>query len=522
MPTNQTINHIYRTNLSTGQVIYDTLLGTRIQSATTVPGNTPLGRLIGATPVSNGTKKLVYFDSSKNAVSLSYYGGATQETLLGSSPLTTLAAGWKAQAVADLKGDGGLDVIAANASTGEVEVYSFGGAQGSSLVGKEMIAPLSVSGWNVVSALDLNADGHADLVLQNASTREVMAAYLGGSNGTTVLSTHNLESSNFGGWTASGMQDMNGDGHADLVLVNDATGESIVNYYGGEMGATYVGSANLDRSGALGWKIVVPTSTGATTATTTTATTGTPTSGATTTSATLAASTSTLSPQPTVTTSVPVLIFNGTGTSSSDVGAVESLVKSMGLAYHTANSTQLNSMSVTQLRAYRLFLMPGGNSITIGHYLSKTATSNVHSAVSQGLNYLGICAGGFFGGFSSSNNFSNLTSGVWFSVYSNNGKGIGPTAVPISFPNGSKLDIYWQWGPELNGWGKVVAKYSNGQAAITEGSWGQGFVVLSGLHPEAPASWRYGMTFFTPLDVDLAYARTLVHAALTRSMLPHY
>jgi glutamine amidotransferase-like uncharacterized protein len=142
--------------------------------------------------------------------------------------------------------------------------------------------------------------------------------------------------------------------------------------------------------------------------------------------------------------------------------------------------------------------------------------------VSQGLNYLGICAGGFFGGFSSSNNFANLTSGVWYSVYSNNGKGIGPTAVPISFPNGSKLDIYWQWGPELNGWGKVVAKYPNGQAAITEGNWGVGFVVLSGVHPEAPASWRYGMSFFTPLDVDLAYAKTLVNAALNRSMLAHY
>jgi glutamine amidotransferase-like uncharacterized protein len=84
------------------------------------------------------------------------------------------------------------------------------------------------------------------------------------------------------------------------------------------------------------------------------------------------------------------------------------------------------------------------------------------------------------------------------------------------------LDIYWQNGPALSGWGKVVGKYPNGQPAITEGYWGKGFVILSGVHPEAPASWRTGMQFDTPVDVDLAYARTLVRAAMNRTMLPHF
>jgi glutamine amidotransferase-like uncharacterized protein len=194
----------------------------------------------------------------------------------------------------------------------------------------------------------------------------------------------------------------------------------------------------------------------------------------------------------------------------------------MGLAYATANSTQLNAMSQSNLLAYKLFLMPGGNSITIGSYLTKNTTATLHNAVNSGLNYLGICAGGFFGGFSAYNNFTNLTSGVWFSVYPNNGAGIGKTALKTSFPNGSTLDVYWQDGPELGGWGNVVAKYPNGQPAITEGNLGSGFVVLSGVHFEAPANWRTGMNFSTPLDVDLAYAQTLVNAALNRSALPHF
>jgi hypothetical protein len=377
-----------------------------------------------------------------------------------------------------------------------------------------MITPLSLNGWNVIGAVDLNADGRPDLVLQDRSTRQVMVAYLGGANGTTVLSTHNLESSTFAGWTAAGMQDINGDGHPDLILVNDATGESIVNYYVGEMGANYLGSANLDRSGGRGWKIVVPTGSASTT-------TAAPNAATVLTSSVSPASTANTTLQ-TTTVSVPVLIFIGTGTSSGDDTAVKSLVTSAGLAYHTATTSQLDAMTVSQLLAYRLFIMPGGNALTIGNNLTKNAAATLHNAISQGLNYLGFCAGAFFAGADTYHNFANLTGGTWYNVYFNSGKGTGKEAILISFPSGTKLDIYWQDGPDLSGWGKIVGKYPTGQPAITEGYSGAGFVVLCGVHPEATAGWRYGMTFTTPLDVDLAYAKTLLTAALNRTMLPHY
>jgi hypothetical protein len=41
-------------------------------------------------------------------------------------------------------------------------------------------------------------------------------------------------------------------------------------------------------------------------------------------------------------------------------------------------------------------------------------------------------------------------------------------------------------------------------------------------HPEAPASWRHGMTFATPASEDNAYAGTLIRAALDRTSLSHY
>jgi VCBS repeat protein/biotin protein ligase-like protein len=465
----------------------------------------------------NGDKGLVYSESSTGALAVIFYGGPDGAILRDFSSLAAPGAEWAARAVADLNGDGHPDVIFVNKTTGQVDVYFYGGPQGTNFLSGETIGPLSATGWNVVGATDLNADGHPDLILQNPSTRQVLIHYLGGAKGITVTATEELSGSSFAGWTAAGMQDMNGDGHPDLILVNDATGQSRVSYFGGPLGTALLGADYLDVSGSLGWNIVIPSGTATTN--------------------TLANNTGAQTPIPDVGTgadsqalvaqqvqlnSTRVLIFNGTGTSSTDVTAVENVVKTAGLGYKTANSSQLDAMSQSQLAAYKLFIVPGGDSIKIGNNLTSKATMNVRNAVAQnGLNYLGLCAGGFFGGFSKYNGL-NLTSGVWFSLYADYYKGIHKEAVTISFPSGKKLDVYWQNGPDLSGWGSVVGKYPNGRAALTEGHWGNGFVLLSGIHPEAPAVWRYGMNFNTPLDVDLAYAATLVTAAFNGTMLPHY
>jgi biotin protein ligase-like protein len=221
----------------------------------------------------------------------------------------------------------------------------------------------------------------------------------------------------------------------------------------------------------------------------------------------------------TTTSTVPVLLFNGIGTSSTDVAAVEAILNKVGLRYTTANSSQMDGMSEAKLRTFKLLIVPGGNSITIGDNLSRTATTNIHNAVQAGLHYLGICAGAFFGGYSEYNGL-NLTSGVWFNLYSYN---TAKQVVDVRFPNGTVLDIYEQDGPELSGWGSIVGKYAaDGRPAIVEGRSGYGWVILSGVHPEAPASWRYGMDFTTPLSTDLALAGSLVTHALYGTALPHF
>src|SRR5262245_52233257 len=189
----------------------------------------------------------------------------------------------------------------------------------------------------------------------------------------------------------------------------------------------------------------------------------------------------------------PILLFNGTGASPNDVAALETILRANSLDYSTVNSAQLNAMDETQIREHQLLIVPGGNFVEIGNGLTANTAASIRHAVQDGLNYLGICAGAFFAGHSPYNGL-NLTSGVQFTCYSAEPRGIRKAAVPIEMAGASTLEHYWEGGPQLTGWGEVVGKYPDGTPAIVQGTFGNGRVILTGVHPEAPANWRTGMT----------------------------
>jgi glutamine amidotransferase-like uncharacterized protein len=217
----------------------------------------------------------------------------------------------------------------------------------------------------------------------------------------------------------------------------------------------------------------------------------------------------------------PILLFAGTGTSANDVAAVKAILKSRQLEYATVTSSQLNGMSASRLSAYRLLIVPGGNYITMGKSLTPGTAANVRTAVHDGLNYLGICAGGLLAGNVADNGL-NLTGGVRFDFYALVNQGIHKAAVTITGAGGAAMEHYWEDGPQFTGWGTAVARFPDGTPAIVEGTWGEGWVVLAGTHPEAPASWRRGLRFTTPATDANDYAGTLVDAALNGRPLPRH
>jgi len=217
-----------------------------------------------------------------------------------------------------------------------------------------------------------------------------------------------------------------------------------------------------------------------------------------------------------------ILLFNSTGVSPNDVVAIQTILDDNHLSYTTVNSAKLNSMGQADLMRYQLLIMPGGNFVEMGKGLTKGTVANIRYAVQHGVNYLGICAGGFLAGSSAYYNGFNLISGVTFGFYSAENKDIHKAALAITSPGSATLEQYWEDGPQLSGWGLVVAKYPDGTPAVTEGNCGSGFVLLTGIHAEAPEYWRGGMVFNTPATTDNAYAAMLINAALNSKALPHY
>jgi glutamine amidotransferase-like uncharacterized protein len=217
-----------------------------------------------------------------------------------------------------------------------------------------------------------------------------------------------------------------------------------------------------------------------------------------------------------------ILLFNGTGVSSNDVEAIQEILSSNHLSYSTVNSSLLNRMTPSDFTKYRLLILPGGNFVIMGNGLSKNGADNIRVAVQHGLNYLGICAGAFLAGNSPYYNGFNLNSGVRFDFYSAENQGLHKASLSIRSPDVPTLDQYWEDGPQLSGWGLVVAKYPDDRPAVTEGKCGKSYVFLAGIHAEAPEAWRQGLNFNTPASTDNAYAAKLICAAYNGVLLSHY
>jgi glutamine amidotransferase-like uncharacterized protein len=199
------------------------------------------------------------------------------------------------------------------------------------------------------------------------------------------------------------------------------------------------------------------------------------------------------------------LVFNGTGTSASDTASVVNILTTHGLTHKTVTSAQLNALSAADLRSYGLIIWPGGVAKQQNDSLTAVTLNRVYSAVhDDGVGYVGFCAGAFEAGNYGSWGLGLTSQG--FDYYQLESQGVVTAMVDATFANGSVRSLVWYGGPQLNGFGKIVAKYADGNPAIAEDEVGKGYVVLSGPHPEAPQGWRDGpgLTDRDGLDYDIA------------------
>ena len=215
-----------------------------------------------------------------------------------------------------------------------------------------------------------------------------------------------------------------------------------------------------------------------------------------------------------------MLFYNGVGVTTGEITDLEAMITRAGYTYKAVDAADLAIMTPAELAAYRLIVWPGGNAITQENALSaanQEVFTNIHNAVvKSGVSYIGFCAGSFIAETSNEYHTFDLAR-TYFNFYKQN----TIETLSIEFPQApSKELVYWN-GPVVK-FGYTIARFPNGAEAIGEDFVGKGFVILSGLHPEAALNW--GVTGYTAAEqtVDNNYAVTLIKAAYNRTLLPHY
>jgi uncharacterized delta-60 repeat protein len=144
-------------------------------------------------------------------------------TIAGSGSLSSVPLPWQIAAIGDFNGDGNADIVWRNLSTGEMSVWLMNGT--SVLSGSGPLPTLADLHWHTAGVGDFNGDGRADILWRDDSAGQTMMWMM---NGSTVLVDSGSTSVQIpSDWRATTVGDFNGDGFADVLWRNLATGDTI-------------------------------------------------------------------------------------------------------------------------------------------------------------------------------------------------------------------------------------------------------------------------------------------------------
>lgn len=157
-----------------------------------------------------------------------------------------------------------------------------------------------------------------------------------------------------------------------------------------------------------------------------------------------------------------------------------------------------------------VWIQPGGKSSQVSKAMNPILKQRIREFVYSGGGYVGFCAGGFF-------------ATEWISDRGVNGIGVLPGQNEL-YENvkddielitlnwlGVSRKVYWEGGPYFilpdaktisAAHYEVLAYYPNGQPATVSSRYGNGAVVVTGLHPESPDWWKHDGIELNDTDGD--------------------
>ena len=155
---------------------------------------------------------------------------------------------WQVAGIGDFDGDGEDDILWRNSTTGENYVYPMNGLSIKPAEG--YLRTVADQNWQVVGSGDFDGDGKADILWRNSATGE---NYIYLMNVTAIVTEGYLRRVADLNWKVGGVADFDGDGKADILWRNASTGE---NYLYPMNGTTILGTEGYLRTVAdLNWRV---------------------------------------------------------------------------------------------------------------------------------------------------------------------------------------------------------------------------------------------------------------------------
>jgi hypothetical protein len=159
---------------------------------------------------------------------------------------------WAIVGVADFTGDGKIDLLWRNASTGRTTIWYMNDEWTSDYA--DLLPAVSDPNWTIVGVADFNGDSKPDILWRNLSTGHTTVWYMNGVKWTGGYAdlTPTVNDPN---WAIVGVADFNGDSKPDILWRNTSTGQKFVWYMNG---ATWTGQSAdlLPTVSDPNWKIV--------------------------------------------------------------------------------------------------------------------------------------------------------------------------------------------------------------------------------------------------------------------------
>lgn len=201
--------------------------------------------------------------------------------------------------------------------------------------------------------------------------------------------------------------------------------------------------------------------------------------------------------------------------------ALADIAKRAGLTYKLVSSDELDGMSLDQMMKYGAFAWPGGYATQQSNSIKAATRERIRRAVNEGgMGFSGYCAGAFIAVSPAPS--SGMAGPEWglalrdeptLDYYYLESEGVDTKMTPVELADGTTRNLLWWGGPKTPEYPHgVVARYSDTKEPAISQSWaGNGLMVISGPHPEAPADWRskLGLNDTDGLDQDIAAAMIL-------------